>query len=550
MVNEKIKDDKLRKKAEKVLQNQINQSKSVDEVIHELRVHQIQLEMQNEELRKAQIELEDSRRQYFELYDLAPVGYLTIDEKGIIKRVNLTMADILGIPRENLINSAFITYIKPNYKRTYHKHTQDVLKSQSKQQCDIELLSQNNIPLFASLNTIAVHNEKGDFKEFRIILTNITEHKQVEDAFAKKKDELQTIFDSSRSFIFYKDKKNRFLQVNKAFAEILGRPREKLEGVSIFDIFPKDQAEAYWKDDKEVMKSERPKFNIIEPMPYKDIIRYVQTDKIPYRDLNGNIIGIIGFAVDITERKKTEEELEITMKKLKRSNKELGQFAYVASHDLKEPLRMITSFLQLLERRYKDQLDQDANEFIEFAVTGAKRMDAMINDLLEYSQLANKERDHSKVNFNEVIEQVFLILKISIDENHAVITHDILPTITADEKMMVQLFQNLIGNAIKYKGKETPKIHISSQRKGNQYVFTVKDNGIGMSPEHMERIFTIFKRLHTQEEYEGTGIGLSIAQKIVHRHGGQIWVESEPKKGSTFYFTIPIRDKNSYSDYF
>ena len=544
MVNEKIKDDKLREKAEKVLQNQTNQSKSVDEVIYELRVHQIQLEMQNEELRKAQIELEDSRRQYFELYDLAPVGYLTVDGKGIIKRVNLTVADILGIPRENLINSAFIIYIAPNYRRTYHKHTQDVIKSQSKQQCDIELLSQNNIPLFASLNTIAVYDKEGDFKEFRIILTNTTEHKKVEDAFAKKKDELQTIFDSSRSFIFYKDKENRFLQVNKAFAEILGQPREKLEGISLFDIFPKEQAEAYWKDDKEVMKSERPKFNIVEPMPYKDTIRYVQTDKIPYRDVNGNIIGIIGFAVDITERKQTEEELELTMKKLQRSNKELGHFAYVASHDLKEPLRMISSFLQLLERRYNDKLDQDATEFIEFAVSGAKRMDAMINDLLEYSQVANKERDRINVNFNEVIEQVFLILKISIDENHAVITHDLLPTITADEKMMVQLFQNLIGNAIKYKGKETPKIHISSHRKGNEYVFTVKDNGIGISPEHMERIFTIFKRLHTQEEYKGTGIGLSIAQKIIHRHHGNIWAESELGNGTTFYFTIPINAKN------
>jgi light-regulated signal transduction histidine kinase (bacteriophytochrome) len=166
-------------------------------------------------------------------------------------------------------------------------------------------------------------------------------------------------------------------------------------------------------------------------------------------------------------------------------------------------------------------------------------MNAMINDLLEYSQVANNERIHSKVNFNEVIEQVSLILKISIDENHAVITHNLLPTITADKKLMIQLFQNLISNAIKYKGEETPKIHISSLRERDQYIVTVKDKGIGMSPEHMKHIFTIFKRLHSQEEYEGTGIGLSIAQKIVQRHHGKIWAESELGKGSTFYFTIP-----------
>ena len=186
---------------------------------------------------------------------------------------------------------------------------------------------------FVSLNTIAVNDKNGNFKEFRIILTDITEHKKLEEAFIKEKVELQTIFDSSRSYIFYKDKENRFLQVNKAFAKIIGRPKEELERVSLFDIFPKKQAEAYWKDDKEVMKSGKSKINIIEPMPYKDTIRYVQTDKIPYRDLEGNIIGIMGFANDITVRKKIEEDLERTMKELKRSNKELEEFAYVASHD-------------------------------------------------------------------------------------------------------------------------------------------------------------------------------------------------------------------------
>ena len=545
MDNDKIKDNKLRKKAEEKLQSQFNgindQSKSLDEVINELRVHQIELEMQNEELRKAQLELEDSRRQYFELYDLAPVGYLTVDKNGLIIKVNLTGADIFGEPRENLINNAFIRFIASNFKRAYHEHTQKVLENQTKQQCELKLISNNEIPLFVSLNTIAVNDEDGDFKEFRIILTDITEHKKLEEAFIKEKVELQTIFDSSRAYIFYKDKENRFLQVNKAFAKIIGRPKEELESVSLFDIFPKKQAEAYWKDDKEVMKSGKSKINIIEPMPYKDTIRYVQTDKIPYRDLDGNIIGIMGFANDITVRKKIEEDLERTMKELKRSNKELEEFAYVASHDLREPLRMITSFLQLLEQRYNDKLDKDANEFIEYAVNGAKRLDAMITDLLKYSQVSNKEIDQSNVNFNEVIEQVFLILEILINENSAVITYDQLPTITSDEKMMVQVFQNLIVNAIKYKDKKTPKIHISALRKGNQYVFAVKDNGIGMSPEHMDRIFTIFKRLHTYEEHEGTGIGLSIVQKIVHRHHGKIWAESEPGKGSTFYFTIPFK---------
>jgi signal transduction histidine kinase len=251
------------------------------------------------------------------------------------------------------------------------------------------------------------------------------------------------------------------------------------------------------------------------------------------------------------ERKKIEIELEKSQenleekvkertKALEQSNKELQQFAYIASHDLREPLRMITSFLQLLERRYKDQLDDDANEFIGFAVDGAKRLDDMIKDILEYSKVTNKKMTFSLIDVEQVLDETLTNLKMLIDENNVIITHDPLPNITGDEKLMVLLFQNLIGNSIKYKSQKQPNIHISSKKEGDHYLFSVVDNGIGMSEEYLERIFTIFQRLHTQEEYEGTGIGLAIAQKIVHQHGGSIWAESELGEGTTFHFTIPI----------
>ena len=235
-----------------------------------------------------------------------------------------------------------------------------------------------------------------------------------------------------------------------------------------------------------------------------------------------------------------EEDLQNTMDELKQSNKELEQFAYITSHDLREPLRMITSFLQLLERRYKDQLDQDANEFIDFAVDGAKRLDAMTNDLLQYSKITNEKRENIPIDFEHVLEHALANLKVQIEESNAIITHDPLPTIKGDEQLKIHLFQNIIGNAIKYRSKENPKIHISAIKEESKYLFSIKDNGIGMPREHLERIFTIFKRLHTHEEYEGTGIGLAIAQKIVHQQGGQIWAESELGKGTTFYFTIPV----------
>jgi signal transduction histidine kinase len=236
-----------------------------------------------------------------------------------------------------------------------------------------------------------------------------------------------------------------------------------------------------------------------------------------------------------------EEKVRERTKELEQSNKDLQQFAHVASHDLKEPLRMISSFLQLLERRYADELDEDANEFIGFAVTGAQRMDAMINDLLEYSKVANKKREFNNVNINKVLEISILNLNSAIDDNKAEITYNQLPTITGDEHLMILLFQNLISNSIKYTEENIiPKIDISAIKESNQYLFKVKDNGIGMSPKHLDRIFTIFQRLHTKEEYEGTGIGLAIVQKIIHQHGGEIWVESELGKGTTFYFTIPF----------
>jgi PAS domain S-box-containing protein len=362
---------------------------------------------------------------------------------------------------------------------------------------------------------------------------------KAENAFHKKKDELQTIIDSSRAFIFYKDKKNNFLRVNKTFAEILGISQEKLEGMSLFDIFPKEQAEAYWKDDINVIKSGKPKVDIIEPMPHKDGDRYVQTDKIPYRDSNGNIIGIIGFAIDITERKQAEEVLDFTMKELERSNKELEQFAYVASHDLQEPLRMVASFTQLLEMQYKDKLDEDAIEYISFAVDGAKRMQSLISDLLAYSRVTSYAGEFEEVDLNKVIEEVLFNLEIVIEENNAVITNETLLKISADYSQMVQVFQNIIGNALKYRSKKTPKIHISSRKEDDKWLFSVKDNGIGIDPEYSEKIFQIFRRLHTREEYEGTGIGLAITKRIIERHGGKIWVESEPGNGSVFFFTIP-----------
>ncbi len=278
------------------------------------------------------------------------------------------------------------------------------------------------------------------------------------------------------------------------------------------------------------------------------------------KDENNKPVGFMEINTDITKRKKTEEslrdahdklelkvqertaKLNMLVEELKRSNEELKQFAYVTSHDLQEPLRTISSFAQLLKRRYENKLDSDADEFISYIVQGANRMQTMVKALLDYSRVNTGSIEFKPSNFEEILDQTMNSLKIAIDESEAIITSDPLPVLMVDDKQIIQLFQNLISNAIKFRSQdEDLKIHISAKKdeNNNNYIFQVADNGIGIESQFKNRIFEVFQRLHTRDEYSGTGIGLAVCKKIVERHGGQIWVESEIGNGSVFYFTLP-----------
>ena len=257
-------------------------------------------------------------------------------------------------------------------------------------------------------------------------------------------------------------------------------------------------------------------------------------------DAAGKALKMVGTVQDITDRKKAEEELKATLKDLKRSNTELEQFAYVASHDLQEPLRMVASFTQLLQNRYQDKLDEDANDFINYAVDGATRMQNLISDLLIFSRVGTRGKPFKNTDMNAVLEGVITTFRQIIKETNVTLTHNPLPMIFADESQMIQLLQNLISNAIKFhKEEESPVVHISAKLQKNQWIFSVRDNGIGINSQYFDRIFIIFQRLHKKDEFDGTGIGLAICKKIIERHKGKIWVESELGKGSTFYFSIP-----------
>jgi signal transduction histidine kinase/heme-degrading monooxygenase HmoA len=251
--------------------------------------------------------------------------------------------------------------------------------------------------------------------------------------------------------------------------------------------------------------------------------RQIEQARVSLEDVNSRL--------DERVRERTAE--------LTRSNKDLEQFAYVASHDLQEPLRMVVSYLQLLERRYKGKLDDDADEFIGYAVDGAKRMQRLINDLLAYSRVGRGGGRVREVDLESVVDRVIANLEATIGEAGGSVTRDALPRLLADESQMGQLFQNLIGNGLKFHGEEPPRVHVSAERREDVTEITVSDNGIGIAEEYKDRIFVIFQRLHGRMDYPGTGIGLALSKKIVEWHGGRIWVESQPGKGSTFHLTLP-----------
>jgi PAS domain S-box-containing protein len=335
------------------------------------------------------------------------------------------------------------------------------------------------------------------------------------------------------------------LLVNRMTEAMFGYSRDELIGQAVEILLPARFREGHYKHRDNYIENAhtRPMGSGLELFACrKDGTEFpVEISLSPLQSHSGMLVTSV--VRDITERKQAQKELEHHAAELERSNAELEQFAYVASHDLQEPLRMITSYSQLLERRYKDKLDGDALEFIDYVVDGAKRMQELINDLLAYSRVGTRGREFEPVDMEAVYNRVLGNLQVAIEEHRAEVSHDPLPTVMADGLQLVQLMQNLIGNAIKFHGDAPPKVHVSAQTQNQEVLFCVCDQGIGFEPQYAERIFQVFQRLHGKSRYPGTGIGLAICKKIIERHGGRIWVESQPGTGSKFYFTLPLVTK-------
>ena len=500
--------------------------------------------------------LKDANQPYRVLVETMNEGTATVAPDGAILYSNNRLAAMLRMPLEKVTGTSMRLHITESDLPIFD----DLLKKSLQTACQGELTlkaTEGTLPVQLSLSP--VRSEGMDCAV--TVITDLTEQKKSEEALRRASETLEdqvrertaqlketeeryrSIIELSPDTIVIHSE-GRYVFVNPAAVRLFGAedPNE-IVGKKVLDLVHPNYRELV----KEWIKCVEENKDRTPPMEVK-ILRLdgsameVESAVAPIIYMGKSAMQVI--IRDITARKMAEEELHKLTEELKRSNQDLMQFASAASHDLQEPLRGIGGFMKLLEKRYKGKLDEKADEYIDYVVDDVKRMQMLIQDLLEYSRVSAKGKVFSPANCSVVLEQALSNLRSAIEESGAAVTHDLLPTVMGDDAQLIRLFQNLIGNAIKFRSLEPVKIHVSAKREGDEWIFSVLDTGIGINPKQAERIFVIFERLHTRQEYSGTGIGLAICKRIVERHGGRIWVESEPGTGATFFFTIPEKQGN------
>jgi len=472
--------------------------------------------------------------QYSYLTRFANDAIILADEDLRVLQANERAVSLYGYPSDTLLAMTLDDLIAPD--------------DEGERRSAAELL------LAGTTDLIALHQRRADGTTFdaemsaRTIVTDeetvyltitrdVTERNLAEQALRESELQFRNIVNSSPSamYLYRLEDGDRLVltKANPAADRLIGIDHDALIGKTIEEAFP----------------------NLVEtdvPDMYRAVARGerdAQSFEIPYEDdrLGGyyavtvfrTLPGVVAVDfVDISDRRRAQQELEERTEELVRSNAELEKFAYVASHDLQEPLRMVASYTQLLQRRYRGRLDDDADEFIAYAVDGATRMQQLINELLAYSRVGSQGAEFVETDLNEVLDRVLQVLALAIEENGAEVTGDRLPTVTCDPTQIGQVLQNLVSNALKFRCDDPPRIHVGAKRDAEGWVIYVQDNGVGIEPEYFDRIFVIFQRLRSREEYPGTGMGLAICKRIIERHGGRIWVESKQGTGSTFYFTL------------
>jgi PAS domain S-box-containing protein len=464
------------------------------------------------------------------------------DIEGTITYVNDTFCDISKFSRQELIGHNHRIVKSGRHSKEFFQQMYHTITNGTVWRGEIENRAKDGSTYWIEAAIVPFIGKDGKPLQYVAIGTDITTRKTAEAHLAQMEGKYRGLLEAAPDAMVVVNATGEIVLLNAQAEKQFGYSRDELVGQQVKNIIPDGFAERLIADG---LRSREDALAQQIGTGTELIARRKDGSQFPIEIMLRPMESAEGILVtaairDITARKTAETHLLYKVAQLNRSNEELGQFTNIASHDLQEPLRMVASYVQLLAKRYEGQLDADADEFIAIAVGGCKRMQALIRDLLAYSRVGANEQSRHETITEHALKEALENLGAAIKDAGAEVTHDALPSITTNHAQLVQVFQNLIDNAIKYRSATKPRIHVSAATNGsNEWTFAVRDNGIGIAPQYFERIFLLFQRLHGREEFEGTGIGLAICKKIVDRQGGRIWIESQPGEGSTFYFTLP-----------
>ncbi len=498
--------------------------------------------------KSAEEALRESEARFRQTFELAGSGMAHVGLDGCFVRVNRRLCEILGRSELDLIGRSV--------KEISHPEDRDVTDDRRARVRDGALevahfekryLRPDGRTVWVDLAIALARNARGEPLYEIAIFEDITERKHAETALRESEGRFRSLTQLSSDWYWEQDENFALKFMSSRMSQRTGLEPTVYLGRKRWDEPALNLGEADWAHHRAQLERHEPfrDFVMERPNPGGGS-RWISLSGEPIFDEAGRFTGYRGVGSDITQRKAAEAELrrahdELARKaqELERSNSELEQFAYVASHDLQEPLRMVSSYTQLIMRRYGERLDGDAKEFMNYVVDGAARMKQLIEDLLAYSRVGTKGKEFREIELEASLKRAVTNLRAAIQESGASVTWDALPRVSADDAQLAQLFQNLIGNALKFRGPSVPRIHVSCSEREGEFEIVVSDNGIGIEPQYFERIFMVFQRLHTKGDYPGTGIGLAICKKVVERHGGRIWVDSALGEGSRFHFTLP-----------
>jgi PAS domain S-box-containing protein len=487
--------------------------------------------------------IKESETKYRGLLEAAPDAMVVVNQVGEIVLLNLQAEKQFGYHRDELVGQKVKNIIPEGFAERLIaddlRSAEDALAQQIG--TGIELIARrkdgSEFPIEIMLSPL----ESPEGILVTAAIRDISVRKNAERHLAQMEGRYRGLLEAAPDAMVVVNAGGEIVLLNVQAEKQLGYRRDELLGQKVKNIIPEGFAERLIADG-----TRSPADALAQQIGtgIELIARRKDGSEFPIEIMLSPLESPEGILVtaairDISVRKNAEEHLVKTVGELKRSNEELQQFAYVASHDLQEPLRMVASYTQLLAKRYKGRLDSDADEFIAYAVDGSTRMQGLIQDLLSYSRAGTDAKPLHKISSESVLKEALEALRATIEESGAIVTHDALPTIVTDGTQLTQVFQNLVGNAIRYQGSQVPLVHVSATKKGSEWIFAVRDNGLGIDPQYFDRIFVLFQRLHGQTEFKGTGIGLAICKKMLEGLGGRIWVESQPQKGSTFFFALP-----------